>query len=257
MPRYVYNKKTGKQKKVAQFDTSLMLTINAIITDEAKKYLIRKDNAPSGKLRDFYHTKDNGALVRKIFTTCLKYILIEIATGKCEFMLPNKGQTKPKIYAGYLKDEVVKAKRQKNKLREFDLLQTDYKIPYLQYSFSPNSRKQHLMIYLNKSIYGELVEHANTGKHFSKLPREIDYFLPLVYKEFNYIKEAEIKRLVNFCFRKLIWYLRRGEEIRIIDKDGEIRFFRPLGNKLHDKVMRTVVKKRLTRERKERYDSFS
>jgi hypothetical protein len=46
----------------------------------------------------------------------------------------------------------------------------------------------------------------------------------------------------------LNWHLRRGEEIRIIDGDGEIRFFRPLG-RIHDKVMKRVVKGRMTRNR--------
>ena len=258
MPRYKYNSK-GNRVKIAEFDTSLMLTLKDVLPNDpkiAKKYLVKKADAPEGKLRDFYNTKDNSGLVRKIFSTLMKSILIEMAVGQCQFIWPKQGKSSARMYVGKLDDKVLRAKRKLKKLRHYNLTQTGYEVPYIKYSFSDFSKRQHLMVYLNKSIYKELVEYANTGGHFSKLPRELDYFLPVVYEEFSYIKEAKLKSLMRYCFLRLQWHLKRGEEVRFLDGDGEIRFFRPLG-KAHDKVMREVVKKRLTRERNKRYESIS
>ena len=132
---------------------------------------------------------------------------------------------------------------------------TDYKIPYIHFYFHANSKKTPYLIYVNKHIYNELVERSNTEGRFSNYPREIDYFLPCVYEEFSYIQERQLERIVRHCLRKLIKVMQQGEEVRIIDKDGEIRFFRPLGV-YHDQVMRRVVKKRINRERKEKYGTI-
>lgn len=255
----VYARINGKQKKVSEYDTTLMLTLKDVIPNDIEytsKYLVKKDDAPAGKLRDFYNTKDNSGLVRKIFTTCLKAILMEIAMGRCKFIAPSKGRGNPCIYMGEMNDKVVQFKRKTNRLKQFNLMATGYKIPYIKYMFSERSSRQHLEVYVNKNIYSELVEHANEGGHFSQRPREIDYFLPYIYEEFSYIKEHNLQKLVKDCFRKLAWHLRRGEEVRCIDGDGEIRFFRPLGKK-HDEVMRKVVKARLTRERNKKNESIS
>jgi len=259
MPRYVYNKKKDKYKKVADYDTTLMMTLKDVIPNDpklAKEFLVKKDDAPEGKLRDFYHTKDNSGLVRKIFTTFLKAVLIEVAVGSCQFIVPLRGRTNPSIYVGELNDKVVKTKRKQGRLNNINLLQTDYTVPYLHYKMSPTTSRQDLLIYVNKSIYNRMINHANKGGKFSKLPKKLDYFLPYIYDEFSYIKEQQLEKLLKHCFTRLQWHIKRGEEIRIIDNDGEIRFFRPLG-KAHDKVMRKVVRQRLTRERKQRYGSIS
>jgi len=255
----VYARVDGKQKKVSEVDTTLMLTLRDVIPNDigyTKKYLVKKKDAPDGKLRSFYNTKDNSGLVRKIFTTCLKVILFEIAMGKCKFIAPSRGRGNPCIYMGEMNDKVVQFKRKTNRLKHFDMMGCGYKIPYIKYMFSQRSTRQHLEVYVNKSIYAEMVEHANSGARFSQRPRDIDYFLPYIYEEFSYIKEHNLEKLVKDCFRKLAWHLKRGEEVRCIDGDGEIRFFRPLG-KIHDKVMRKVVKARLTRERNKKNESIS
>jgi hypothetical protein len=110
MPRYTYS--TGVRVKVAEYDTSLMLTLKDIINgcELSKSFLIRKDDAPAGKLRDLYNTKDNAGLIRKIFVYCLKRILQDVANGKSNFYLPTNAKFKPIIYVGYLNDIVVKSK---------------------------------------------------------------------------------------------------------------------------------------------------
>ena len=261
MPVYVKGKRGG-QKKVADYDTTLMLTLKDVIpTDRAftKQFLVRKDDAPAGRLRDFYGCKDNGALVRKIFSTCFKVILYEVAAGNCQFIVPNRGPSNPRIYIDFLKDSEIRGKRKSHKLKKFDLLQTDYKVPYIHYSFSPTTTRSPLRIYLNKELYEVLVNTANSGKTFSKLPRKLDYFLPYIYEEFSYIQEDKLRLLLNTCFRLLQKRLRFGEEVRFIDRDGEVRIFRNLGPK-HDEIMKIVKKRRLTFERQEReklYESIS
>ena len=259
MPVHIYNKKTKRYNKVAEYDTSLMLTLKGAIPNDpatAKELLIKTKDAPAGKLRDIYHTKDNSALIRKIFVVCLKAILLEISMGRCKFIVPQKGKFNPAIYMGELRDDVVQGQRKRGKLNKFDLLMGDYKIPYLKYKMSPGTRRPDLMIYVNKTIYQEIVDHANSGQKFSKRPRKIDYFLPVVYEEFSYIKEQQLERIVKYCFSKLHRAIKKGEEIRVIDGEGEIRFFRALGRH-HDKVMRKVVKTRLTQERNKRYGAIS
>lgn len=257
MPIYKRGVRGGKVK-VAEYDTTLMLTLNDVLPTDRnilKKYLIRTKNAPSGKLRDFYNTKDNSALVRKMFTVLLKEVLFYVANGLCEFIVPNKGASKPKIYVGFLSDKEVKFKRKTNRLQQFNLFQTDYKIPYLQYKLSPTTLRKDLKIYLNKNLFNELINTANSGKKFSRVPKDIDYFLPYIYEEFSYIQPTKIKSLMTECFRLFHKALRQGEEIRIIDGDGEIRFFRNLGQQ-HDLIMSRVKKRRLTIERKKREEEY-
>jgi len=257
MGRYVYNPHTGKRKKVADYDTTLMLTLKDVLPNDpviAKRYLVRTKDCPAGKLQHIYNTKDNSALVRKIFVTWLKAVLYEVAMGKGKIIMPNNSPNKPEIYMGWMNDKAAKGFRKNNKYHQFDLMMTDYKIPMMKYKIK--DRKQHLGVYVNKKIFAEMVKRANSGNGFSNLPRDIDYFLPVVYEEFSYIKEQKLAQLIRYCVKRLRYHLNRGEEVRIIDGDGEIRFYRPLG-RMHDKVMRTVVKQRMSRERNKKYGKLS
>lgn len=259
MATHVYNKKREKYKRVSEYDTSLMLTLKDVLPNDskiAKEFLVKKEDAPVEILRDIYHTKDNSGLVRKVFVTFLKSILFEIAMGRCQFYVPLKGKTTPKIYMGRLHDKVVKNKRSIGRIPDLDLMAMDYNVPYIRYKLSDNTSKRDLSVYVNKKIWKEIVDYANSGQTFSKLPRTIEYFLPVIFEEFSYIEEQGLEKLIKHCFSRLHWHLRRGEEVRILDQDGEIRFFRPLG-KAHDKIMTTVVKQRLTRERNKRYATFN
>jgi hypothetical protein len=251
-----YITKDGKKVKVSDYDTSLMLTLKDIIPNDpsfAKRYLVRTAEAPAGKLRSFYACKDNSALIRKIITTAVKAALSEVAAGNCRFNFP--APSKAYIYMGHLNEGVTKSKINTGNLKYLDLMQTDYKVPYITLKFAPKTLKRELKIYVNKNLYASMVEHANTGEKFSNRPRDLDYFLPYIYDTFSYIEETQLKNLVIYGFNTILWHLKHGEEIRIIDTEGEIRFFRALG-KLHDKVMRKVVQRRILREHNEKYEQF-
>ena len=240
--------KDGELVQVASFDKTLILTLKDIFPDdieETKKLLQVKQGAPKGKLQKFYNVKDNSSLIRKIFRLYLKEVLWDIISGNCSYLFP--GNSKAEIFTESMKDSVLKYRRQKGQLKEFDLLSTNYKIPRLTYSFSKMSRRQNLEVYVNKSYYKHLVEVANSGKTFSRRPKNINHFLPNIYKQFPYIKEDSINRIIRLGSQRMSYNLRRGEELRLIDKEGEIKFYRPLG-KNHDRIMRLVKIKRLTRE---------
>jgi hypothetical protein len=238
------------------YDTSLMLSLKDVVPNDrayAKKYLIKSDIAPKGKLRNLYHTQCNSSLTRKIFNYTLKIILWEIAAGKCSFTWPNNSASK--IYMGWLDDKIVQQKAKLDKIPYINLIQTDYKVPYITFEFSKSEKKVPLKIYVNKEMYKAAILHANTGQKFSQRPRTINYFLPYIYDEFAYIKQESLKALILDCFSKVLWCLKQGEEIRILDSEGEIRFFRPLG-RIHDKVMSNVVKKRIEKEHREKHEKF-
>jgi hypothetical protein len=254
MSQYIVRE--NKKIKVAAYDSSLMLTLPDIIPNDrdfAKRYLIRKEGAPAGKLRSFYNCKDNSALLRKIITTAVSGILWEVASGFCRFNFP--APSKAYIYMGWQNEEIVKSKAQHGKLGYLDLMQTDYKVPYITFKFSPRTKKKELKVYVNKPIYAAMVKHANTGEKFSSRPRDIDYFLPYVYDTFPYIEESCLKNLVIYGLNSILHHLKQGEEIRLRSNEGEIRFFRALG-KMHDKIMREVVQRRIIREHNEKYDQF-
>jgi len=240
--------KNGNLVKVSSYDTSLMLTLTDIFPNNqilSRDFLRKKEESPEGKLRDMYQTKDNSALCRKIFRVFMQEILLDMVSGNSMFKWP--GNVKAQMYVGTVKDSVVKNKRKKGVLKDFDLFATNYKVPYIKYQFSPKSKRQELCVYVSKPLYKKLVERANTGKVFSKYPKNINNFLPRIYEQFPYIEESGITKLVRFCLQKVAYNLKRGEELRIVDKTGEIRFFRPLG-KVHDKIMNKVKKQRITRE---------
>jgi hypothetical protein len=257
MGRYKFNKKTGKSTRVAEYDTTLMMTLKDVLPDDpaiARKYLEKKSNAPKGKLQHLYHTQSNSSLVRKIFVTYMKAVLMEVVMGQGKFVIPNTSVNKPEIYMGWIDDKAAKGFRKSYKYQKFDLMQTDYKIPMVKYKIKDS--KQDLGVYVNKQIFAKLLKRSNSGKGFSKLPREIEYFLPVVYEEFSYINERKLQSLIRHCLRRLHYHLRRGEEVRILDGDGEIRFYRPLGRK-HDEIMRSVVRKRMARDRNRKYGKLS
>jgi len=255
MSLYV-NTKNGGRKRVREYDTSLMLTLKDVIPNDpafAKRSLQRSKSAPEGRLRDFYNSKCNSSLIRKIFTFTLKCILWEVAAGNCSFSWPNKSTAK--IFVGTLNDSIVRSKAKFGKLNYIDLTRTDYTVPYLTMSFPKYTKKADIKVYVNKEIFNTMIAQANTGKGFSKRPRQLDYFLPYIYEEFSYISESSIRNLITECFSKLLFTLKQGEEVRILDNTGEIRFFRALGN-LHDEVMTKVVKRRMEKEHKEKYEKF-
>jgi len=255
MPQYATNAE-GIKVKVSHYDTSLMLTIRDIIPDDipmTKRYLVRKEGVPEGRLRDFYNCRSNSDLMRKIFSTALSAILYEVASGHCKFIFP--GASKASIFVGWQNDAIVRSKSKANKLGYLDLMQTDYRVPYVTFKFSPSTKKRDLKVYVDKTIFKEMIDHANTGEKFSNLPKTLAYFLPYIYSEFPYIEELKLQQLVTYCFNTLLWHLTHGEEVRFKTKKGEIRFFRALGFK-HDTIMREVAQRRIIREHKERYDQF-
>lgn len=250
MANYTYGE-NGELVKTSVFDTSLMLTTKKIIPEDpelSKEFFAdaRKKTTPKGRLRDFYNSRTNAALARQIFASFIKHVLETVVSGKGQFMLPFRNY--PSIGVGYMKDSIVKKKRKQGHLDQFDMLTANYKIPYLHYSFSRSSKRQKPLIYLNKRLYQILVDRVNNGEKFSKRPLFIDYFLPEIYKKYSYIKEKNLRKIIRHGLRGLHFYLQRGEEMRFLDKEGEIRFFRPLGSQ-HDDVMRVVNAQRKTREK--------
>jgi hypothetical protein len=239
----------------AYYDTSLMLTLKDVIPNNrefAKKFLIKTEDAPNGKLRDIYHSQCNSSLIRKIFNYTIRVILWEVAVGNCSFYWPH---SKSKIFMGYLDDKVTRSKAEYGKLDYIDLLQTDYKIPYITFEFSPHLNKKPIKIYISRDMYEATINHANKGGKFSKRPRKLDYFLPHIYEEFKYIRPQSLRLMILDCFNKLLWHLKQGEEVRLLDAKSEIRFFRPLG-KQHDSIMSSIVRNRINKAHKEKYEKF-
>jgi len=252
MARYV-KESNGELRQVSRFDTRLMMSPRDIFPnskEEAAKYIIKKDKYKVGKPSKWYGVEDNSSLVRKIFRHCIKNIIDEVISGNCKFMLPNKSSAS--IYMRTLDRTDVIAKCKKG-INHFDLLATNRTIPMLTYSISKSNKRKKLNIYVSNDRFKTIIERANTGKIFSQRPRGLDYFLPKIYEEFSYLSEEYIRKALLFCFRRMSYYLKRDEELRFIDKTGEIRFYRPLG-KLHDVVMQSVVNKRKARERKIKQD---
>jgi hypothetical protein len=250
-----YALKDGVRVRVSTYDHSLMLTMRDLFPNDsevAARFLVKKVDAPKGKLKHLYNTKNNTAILRKVFISYVKLVLSEISKGNCCFTPPSIGAGKPMIHMDVVTDSIVRKRRQRNQLARFDLSKSGFKVPSLKYRISPSSRKKDYGIYVNSKIYDLLVNTSNQGKVFSNLPKDVYYFLPHIYKEYDYLVESRLEAMIKYCFRRLHKAIKDGEEIRILDSDGEIRFHRILG-KHHDKIMTEVVKKRLKREREEKY----
>jgi hypothetical protein len=248
MAQYV-RENNGELRQVSRYDTRLMMSPKDIFPsnkEEAAKYIVKKDPTQLGKPSKWYKVEDNSSLVRKIFRHCIKNIIDEVISGGCKFMLPNR--TTASIYMGSLSKESVLHKCRTGS-NHFDLLATNRTIPVLKYKKGKNTRRKELHVYVSPNKFKNIVDRANTGKIFSQRPRTLDYFLPKIYEEFNYISEYHIRRLLLYCFRRMSYHLKRDEELRFVDKEGEIRFYRLLGEH-HDEVMRGVVNKRKARDRK-------
>lgn len=248
MARFVKDE-SGGLKQVARFDSSLMMSTSNIFpnnTELSSKFIVKKDTTMVGKPSRWYNVESNSALVRKIFKFCMKVIIDDIIDGNCKFVLPNN--TTASIYMGKLPKQTV-LHRCRDGRNPFDLISTNREMPGLYYRIGANSRRKLLKVYVSPDRYQRIIDRANTGELFSQRPRGLDYFLDRVYKEFDLLDEKCIRKSLLHCFKKMSYYLKRDEELRFVDKTGEIRFYRQLGKK-HDEVMRSVVNKRKFRERK-------
>lgn len=250
MARFVKDN-NGSLKQVARYDSRLMMSTSDIFpnnTQLASKFIVKKDKSMKGKPSRWYNVESNSTLVRKIFKLCVQNIIDDIIAGNCMFTMPNN--TTAYIYMGKLSKETV-LHRCKAGRNPFDLISTNREMPGLFYKLGKNSKRKQLKIYVSKDRYNKIVERANTGEIFSQRPRKLNHFLDGIYKEYDMLEEKALKRLLLHCFKRMSYYLKRDEELRFVDKTGEIRFYRQLGDK-HDEIMRSVVNKRKYRERKQK-----
>lgn len=247
--KYKYGE-NGELVKTANFNTSLMMTLNTLYPNDTQltKKLIKTNRKfkRGDKLQKLYNTKDNSGVVRKVFREFFKLVLIDVLEGNCTFYFP--GNSQAHIFVGNLSDKCVKSSRQKGYKSKFDLLVRDYKVPHLMYKFSKKSRRQTLRIYVHKPMFARFIDVANSGKKFSGRPKTMEHFMPEIHKRFDCITEKSLDRIVRYISQKLTWNLRRGEEVRMVENDGEIRVYRPLGP-MHDEIMEQVVSKRKARIR--------
>lgn len=244
----------GELVQHSRFDTSLLLTLTDIFPDDqelAQKLIQKKPNHPKGATHRYYKVRDSSSLIRKIFRLYIKNVIWNVISGTCKYDFP--GNSTASIFMGKMPDKIVKGKRSRGGLGDFDMMATNYTIPRLSYKVSKGSFKKNLEVYVNKVYYKQLVNTANnpkvSGVSFSQRPKNINNFLPYIYDQFPYIKENSLSRIVRYCSRVMAYELKRGQGLRILDKEGEIRFYRPLGAEHHDKVMRIEKKKRITREK--------
>jgi len=129
--------------------------------ENTKRYLKKKKTARAGKLQRLYHTHDNAALVRKIFTTFLINVLKKVAEGNLVMLPGNSGgyfALKPMI------QEAVIAARQKGKLDGYDLLAAQFKVPRFVLDFGPRNKRKDIIIYPGKELKGIAAKNAQEGK---------------------------------------------------------------------------------------------
>jgi len=167
-------------------------------------------------------------------------LLTVVSTGRYAFQMPGKAGAV--IYLGDMHEKAVKYKAQNGQLKEFDLLASDFNVPYITYEFGGKKKKQDLKIFVPRDIYANIVNVSNTKKHRSKIPYGYDLFLEKTYTKYSYLKKSGLKRLVYHLLQTMGKRLREGHELRMVSDKGEVRLFRPLGP-IHDKVMRKVYRK--------------
>jgi len=129
--------------------------------ENTKRYLKKKRTARAGKLQRIYHTHDNAALVRKIFTTFLMKALAKVADGHL-VMLPGKS-------SGYfalkpMPQIAVIAAKQKGKLEGYDLLAANFKVPRFVLDFGPRNKRKDIIIYAGKELKAKAAKNAQEGK---------------------------------------------------------------------------------------------
>lgn len=245
--RYIY----GKNKeliRVAKYKQEFIMSLNEIYPDNPKltKSLIKttKKFKKGDVLQRIYGVHTNSALVRQIFREYFKNMLVDVLEGNCMYIFPYP--TRARIFVGDKFDRTVRGGIRHGITPATDLLIRDYKVPELNYIFSPNSTRAKLNIYVHKSMYARFIEVANTGKIFSRRPKTMEHFMPFIYKKYDYIKKDSLDKIVRFILIKVAYNLRRGEEVDFVEKAGLIRIHRVLGKK-HDEVMEDVVDRRKVR----------
>lgn len=160
---YKYDE-TGNKIVVGEYCRDGVPNLTAIFPNDpanTKKYLKKKRTARPGKLQRIYHTHDNAALVRKIFTTFLMKALTKVADGHL-VMLPGKSGSyfalKPMI------PEAVMAAKKKGKLDGYNLLAANFKVPRFVLDFGPRSKRKDIIIYAGKDLKARAAQNAQEGK---------------------------------------------------------------------------------------------
>jgi hypothetical protein len=238
-----------KPSKYMGASATFMSTLKEVLDftpAEAKAMLVRKEKVKNGPmLRQIYHTQDNNALVRKIFLVFLKNCIAAVVLGMGEVHINYSSKANPVLYRGFLPTALIKVKVQSNRLNEFDKLVTGGDIPYIRYSLHKNSKTPPFMVYINKTLYKVLVKRTNEGEHFYSRPLTADRFYQYVYEAFPLLEETALRNLVKACMSKFHMALKSGQEIKIQDMDGEIRFFRPIPADKKHFIMKRVEKEKI------------
>lgn len=150
----------GNKKTYSRYTRIGVPTLTRIFPNDpenTKKLLKKSKDASKGRLQDLYRTKDNSALVRKIFYTFLIKILTRVASGDL-FLLP--GKSKASISLKQIPNEEVKALRKKGKYMNIDIIKAAFQIPRFTFDFGPKSRRKDVQIYVGSKLQKEAIKNA-------------------------------------------------------------------------------------------------
>ena len=248
--------KNGELVRFSRYDTSLMCSLKNVFEDDNKlafELLDFNKDYKGGSLQKNFNVRDSSGLVRKIFRVYLKGVLWCVISGKHTYHAA--GNSKAIIKVDLHPDPITESfinDPSYNDIFRYPMA-GQWTTPVLKYQFSSSSKRSDLRIYLNKKFYARLkqtMKEPKTGAIFSKFPKSFNYFIPIVYEMFPDIKKSSIDKIVRLCSRSMVKLLRQGNELRILDADGEIRVYRNLGSENHDKIMKRVKRRMDTIKRK-------
>lgn len=150
----------GNKKPYSTYTRVGVPTLTRIFPNDpenTKKLLKKAKNAHKGRLQDLYRTRDNAALIRKIFYTFLLKILKRVASGDV-FILP--GKSKANILLKQIPNEEVKNLRRRGKYMNIDIIKSGFQIPRFTFDFGPKSRKKDVQIYVGSDLQEKALKNA-------------------------------------------------------------------------------------------------
>lgn len=150
----------GNKKYYSNYTRVGVPTLTRIFPNDpenTRKLLKRGDNSRKGKLQTIYRTKDNSALIRKIFYVFLMKILSRVANGDL-FILP--GKSKANITLKAIPNDEVKRLRKRGKYMNIDIIKSGFLIPRFTFDFGPKSGKKDAQIYVGPKLQEKALKNA-------------------------------------------------------------------------------------------------
>jgi len=173
MATYKYDE-NGNKVQMLRYEKMHAVTLADIFPLEQKvTKMLKKERWVTGNLAKQYRVQSLPKLVRLIFYTIIKKVLLRVANGDV-FVLP--GTTGAYIALKKLPDASARKILQKGRYSNYDIAKAGYVIPIFVFDFGPKKLRKDASIYVPRYISDIALRNAEERKiPWTTFKKRLDY----------------------------------------------------------------------------------